>query len=111
MKSDESFSRFAYLTHEDLDFLQDPDFYHDHDMTNSYQQSEDYDENVDQHIYQSLPAGIDDPAAVPGGNDGVFNNDKNEASKSVNGNDFDKIIDIPAVVNNETSKEESKGGD
>jgi hypothetical protein len=43
------------------------------------------------------------------GNDGVFKNDKNEASKSVNGNDFDKIIDIPAVNNNDTSKEESKG--
>lgn len=110
MKSDESFSRFAYLTHEDLDFLQDPEFYHDHDMSNSYQQSEDYDENDDHHIYQSLPPGQDNPAAVTG-NDGVFNNDKNEATKSVNGNEFDKIIDIPAVNNNETSKEESKGAD
>jgi hypothetical protein len=81
-------------------------------MTNSYQQSEDYDENVDQqHIYQSLPAGEDDQPAVPGGNEGVFNNDKNEASKSVNANDFDKIIDIPAVNNNDRSKEESKGAD
>jgi hypothetical protein len=76
-------------------------------MTNSYQQSEDYDENDEHHIYQSLPAGEDDQAAVPV-NDGVFNNEK-EASKSVNGNDFDKIIDIPAVNNNDTSKEESKG--
>lgn len=43
------------------------------------------------------------------GNDGEFKNEKNEASKSVNGNNFDKIIDIPAVNNNDTSKEESKG--
>lgn len=78
-------------------------------MSNSYQQSE-YDENDEQRIFESHPAGEDDPAAA--GNDGRFNNEK-EATKSVNGNDFDKIIDIPAAaVNiNEASKEESKGGD
>lgn len=44
-------------------------------------------------------------------NDGGFENQK-EGTKSVNvGNDFDKIIDIPAVNNNDASKEESKGGD
>ena len=37
LKSDENFSRYAYLTHEDLELLHDPDFYRDHDMSNSYQ--------------------------------------------------------------------------
>lgn len=103
MKSDETFSRFAYLTHEDLDFLQDPEFYRTQEITNSYQSDQsDYDDNCQSHFEDDEGAAFDD--------ENNLNNLKEDASKSVSGTDFDKIIDIPAV-NNEVSKEETKGGE